>query len=149
MERGAFDDLPGAGKPIPRSDDADDGQAWLRAYVRREGVPAEAFLPAPLKLRKEIERLTETARELATEQVVRDRVADLNRRILEWRRIPVGPAIFVPLADEEAIVGRWREAQPRLADSRAADVSDATAAARPASRPWWRRVLRVANRSGT
>jgi hypothetical protein len=142
MERGAFDDLPGAGKPLPRSDEADDGQAWLREYVRREGVQTEAFLPTPLKLRKETERLAETVQELATEQVVRERVADLNRRIMDWRRIPVGPPIFVPLADEEAIVGRWREAQPVLAESRTAHASHATAATRPARRRRWRGLLR-------
>jgi hypothetical protein len=109
-ERGAFDNLPGAGKPLPRSDEADDGQAWLREYVRREGVPAEALLPLPLRLRKETERLAEAVPVLGSEQEVRDAAAELNGRIMEWRRIPVGPPVFVPLADEDALVGRWREA---------------------------------------
>ena len=56
-ERGAFDNLPGAGKPLPRRGDADDGQAWLRDYLRREGVSTEVLLPTPLKLRKEAARL--------------------------------------------------------------------------------------------
>ncbi len=111
-ERGAFDNLPGAGKPLPRGDEADDGQAWLREYVRREGVPAEALLPLPLRLRKETERLAEAVPVLGSEQEVRDAVAELNGRIMEWRRIPVGPPVFVPLADEEALVFRWREAHP-------------------------------------
>jgi DnaJ homologue, subfamily C, member 28, conserved domain len=59
VERGAFDDLPGAGKPLPRRDETDAGQAWLRDYLRREGVPTEELLPAPLRLRKEAERLAE------------------------------------------------------------------------------------------
>ena len=29
-ERGAFDNLPGAGKPLPKRGAAGDGQAWLR-----------------------------------------------------------------------------------------------------------------------
>ncbi len=54
-KRGAFDDLPGAGKPLPARGDEDAGQAWLRDYVRREGMAAEELLPAPLRLRKEAE----------------------------------------------------------------------------------------------
>jgi Domain of unknown function (DUF1992) len=111
-ERGAFDNLPGAGKPLPRGDDADDGQAWARDYARREGVPPELMLPLPLRLRKEAERLAQAAPLLASEQEVRDAAAELNARIMEWRRIPVGPPVFVSLADEEALAARWREAHP-------------------------------------
>ena len=44
-ERGAFDNLPGAGKPLPKRNGADATQAWLRDYVRREGVSAEKSCP--------------------------------------------------------------------------------------------------------
>jgi hypothetical protein len=66
-ERGTFDDLPGAGKPLPKRDE-DAGQAWLREYLRREGVPTEELLPTPLRLRKETERLAENVPEMRTEQ---------------------------------------------------------------------------------
>jgi hypothetical protein len=111
-ERGAFDNLPGAGKPLPKRTGADAAQAWLRDYLRREGVPAEDLLPIPLRLRKEIERLTGTVGELPSEQAVRDVVADLNRRIIQWRRIPEGPPIYLPLVDAGTLVSRWREGQP-------------------------------------
>jgi hypothetical protein len=115
-ERGAFDDLPGAGKPLPKSKEF-DGQAWARDYVRREGGSVEDCLPTPLRLRKEIERLAETVSELRSEQQVRDVVAELNDRIMQWRRLPVGPPIFVPLVDADAIVADWltsgRGARPR------------------------------------
>ncbi len=111
-ERGAFDNLPGAGKPLPKRTDADAAQAWLRDYLRREGVPAEELLPTPLRLRKEIEQLTGTVGELRSEQEVRDAVADLNRRIIEWRRIPEGPPVYLPLVDADTLVSRWREGQP-------------------------------------
>jgi Domain of unknown function (DUF1992) len=107
-ERGAFDNLPGAGKPLPKRDE-DAAQAWLRDYLRREGVSADELLPVPLQLRKEIERLTETVADLPSEQAVRAVVADLNRRILDWRRIPEGPPVFLRLVDEEVLVSRWRE----------------------------------------
>jgi DnaJ-like protein len=42
-QRGAFDNLPGAGHPLPRR--ALTGDAWLHDYLRREGVSAEALLP--------------------------------------------------------------------------------------------------------
>lgn len=111
-ERGAFDNLPGAGKPLPGGNDADDGQSWIREYARREGVSAEELLPTPLRLRKKAARLAETVPELACEQEVREAVAELNTLIAEWRRIPVGPAIFVPLVSTDAMLARWREAHP-------------------------------------
>ena len=36
--RGEFDDLPGAGKPIPDLDHADDELTWVRKWMRREGI---------------------------------------------------------------------------------------------------------------
>jgi hypothetical protein len=110
-ERGAFENLPGAGKPLPNRPD-DDGQGWLRDYVRREGLSAEELLPPPLRLRKQSARLAETAADFDSEQEVRQAVSDVNRRIAEWRRIPVGPPIFVPLVDADELVSRWREAHP-------------------------------------
>jgi len=111
QERGAFDDLPGAGQPLPQHPD-EDGQRWLREYLRREGVSAEELLPPPLKLRKERARLMASVADMESEPDVLDAVADLNRRIAEWRRIPVGPPIFVPLVDSAEMTGRWRAAHP-------------------------------------
>ena len=133
-ERGAFDNLPGAGQPIPRRGEAGDGQAWLRDYLRREGVSAEELLPTPLRLRKEIERLTATVPDLSSEREVRELVTGLNQRILQWRRIPVGPPVYLRLVDEEAMVARWHQARPR-------PPSPAQASLGPADPPprWWRR----------
>ena len=139
-ERGAFDNLPGAGKPLPKRGPAGDGQAWLRDYLRREGASAEELLPAPLRLRKEVERLTGTVRDLRSEQEVREVVAGLNQRIRAWRRIPEGPPVYLALVDEETMVARWRDAQPRpsfpaQAGSPARDG--------PSPRPrWWHRLGR-------
>jgi hypothetical protein len=111
--RGVFDNLPGAGKPLnikPGAPDGDYGQAWLRDYARREGVPAEEMLPTPLRLRKEVERLAETAGEFRSEAEVREAAADLNRRIVEWRRIPLGPPVHVRLVNADDLVSRWRAA---------------------------------------
>ena len=110
-QRGAFDNLPGAGKPLPGRGSSDDGQAWLRDYLRREGVSGEELLPIPLRLRKEVERLTATVQDLHSEDAVREVVAGLNQRILEWRRLPTGPPVFLRLVDEDTMVARWRDAR--------------------------------------
>lgn len=139
-ERGAFDNLPGAGRPLPSRADP-DGLAWLRDYVRREGVSTEELLPTPLRLRKQAHRLTETAQTLRSEQEVRDAVAELNFQIKEWRRIPMGPPVFVPLVDEEALVRSWRDAH-EVTTSTLAPASAGAHEHKPAgdreSRRWWR-----------
>jgi hypothetical protein len=109
--RGAFDDLPGAGKPLPKVE-GDASQAWLRDYAHREGVSPDDLLPIPLRLRKEIERLTATVGELPTEERVRAEAADLNRQIIQWRRIPEGPPVYLRLLDAQALVSQWRAAHP-------------------------------------
>jgi hypothetical protein len=109
QERGAFDNLPGAGKPLPKRREADDGLTWVRDLLKREGLSTDELLPTPLKLRKQSERLAESVQELRSEQEVRGAVAELNRQIAQWRRIPDGPPIFVRLVDADEMVARWRE----------------------------------------
>jgi hypothetical protein len=147
--RGVFDDLPGAGKPLnlrPGAADGDYGQAWLRDYARREGVPPEEMLPTPLRLRREIERLAETAGEFRNEQEVREAAADLNRRIVEWRRVPIGPPIHVRLVNADDLAARWHTAQRARAAGQAAaraagksppDPPDPPAALARPGRPRW------------
>jgi hypothetical protein len=136
-ERGAFDNLPGAGKPLPDRGEADDGQSWLRDYLRREGVSTDVLLPTPLKLRKEVAGLAETVHAMPSEQHVRDVVAELNNRIMRWRRIPLGPPIFVPLVDEQDMVTMWRAAQPAAQLVPGSTGDEQTQEVRPAR--WWRR----------
>jgi hypothetical protein len=38
MERGEFDNLPGAGKPIPDLDDREDELSWIKRWMKREGI---------------------------------------------------------------------------------------------------------------
>jgi Domain of unknown function (DUF1992) len=132
-ERGAFDNLPGAGKPLPKRQD--DTDAWLHEWLRREGVSTEEVLPTPLKLRKQSARLAESVHELRSEQDVREAVAELNERIMQWRKLPLGPPIFVPLVDEEKMLGLWRDAQRAAAGAPAQDDVPGASTAR---RRWWR-----------
>jgi hypothetical protein len=143
-ERGLFDDLPGAGKPLPRRDE-DAAQAWLREYLRREGLPTQEVLPTPLKLRKEREALAGRVPDLASEQDVIDAVAELNGRIMEWRRFPLDSPIFVPLVDEEQLIALWRQAHPE--PDPAADDDGGPSVLAGGGRPgrrWWRRRARRA-----
>jgi hypothetical protein len=144
-ERGAFENLPGAGKPLPKRGEDDDGQAWVRDYLRREGVSTDVLLPTPLKLRKEAATLAESVPAFRSEQDVREAVAELNQRIMEWRRIPLGPPIFVPLVDEDAMVAAWRAAQPSPSAAAASAPQPEAAPAtsvRSGRSQWWRRRRR-------
>lgn len=122
QEEGKFDGLRGAGRPLRGLHQADDENWWLRSYLEREGVPKDVLLPTPLRLRREVERLPETVRDMATEREVRDTVAALAARVAAWRRFPDGPRIAVPVPRADEIVARWREERavagrpPRPAD---------------------------------
>ncbi|WP_433612274.1 DUF1992 domain-containing protein [Prescottella agglutinans] len=104
-ERGEFEDLAGAGKPIPTGG-GDDW--WVRGYLEREGLSSDDLLPEPLRLRKDIERLPETVRTARTEREVRDEVARINRRIALWLRNPSGPQVPIRRVDADEVVERWR-----------------------------------------
>src|ERR1700760_805452 len=144
--RGVFDDLPGAGKPLPPRREADFTQVWLRDKLRREGVPAEEMLPTPLRLRREAERLNSGLVSLRSEPEVREAVAELNTRILDWRRNGIdGPPIPVPLVKEDRAVAAWQEA--RSAAHQAPDTREPAPGPEPgpppaSRRPWWRRRRR-------
>lgn len=108
QERGDFDDMPGAGKPLPGLDKPYDENWWLKDLLRREDLSYP--LPTTLALRKEIQDLPEKAAAVRSEKTVREMVADLNGRIDEARRKPVdGPPIVLDLVDAEAVLSAWRE----------------------------------------
>lgn len=140
QERGEFDHLPGAGKPLPGRGQPDDELWWLRQYLHREGVPADALLPTSLQLAREIERLPEMIRDLPSEQRVRETVRDLNRRVADYLRAPSGPHVPVGPVDADDLVQQWRAArragsgQPEAAGHGAADRPEAVR-----RRRWFRR----------
>ena len=118
----------------------DDENWWVRGYLRREGLSAEPLLPTPLQLRREVERLPETVADLRDEQAVRDVARALNRRIAEWLRAPVGPAVPIGPVDVNAVVARWRTDRAALPSAGPPSAGAADAAARPpGTRARWRR----------
>jgi hypothetical protein len=134
QRRGAFDNLPGAGKPIPGLMEPDDPMWWIKGFVKREGVPAGAMLPPSLALRREVERLPETLAPMRSEKAVREHVEDLNHRIRRWIQIPVGPQVPLWPVDVEQAVRGWRARRPPAPQPPAEPVRTRTR--------WWRRPRR-------
>ena len=107
MERGEFDNLPGAGKPL-ELDSSEDW--WIKAKIKRENL--DAVLPGPLVLRREVERIQDTLAAVTREEHARELLDDLNERIREhYRRPSSGPVVVVRLVDVEAELARWRAAR--------------------------------------
>ncbi len=112
MERGDFDDLPGAGKPIENLGGTHDPDWWLKQMLEREHV--SGVLPPALGLRTEDATLHETLDREVREDAVRDHLEDFNRRVVEARRqLQGGPPVITPTRDVEAEVAAWRERRRR------------------------------------
>ena len=106
IERGEFDNLPGAGKPLSGLDRPDEDW-WIKAKLKRENV--HGLLPPSLALRREVQDIDETVADLHEESEVRAVAEDLNARILDARRRGVdGPNVLIRTVDVEAVVATWR-----------------------------------------
>ena len=112
QERGEFDDLPGAGKPIAGLGGREDENWWVKGLLERENL--KPVLPGSLSLRKEAVEIVETVADCRTEEQVREVVLDLNARIVDARRRGVdGPRIVVATVDVERVVHQWRGRRAR------------------------------------
>src|SRR4029077_4096422 len=78
QEAGAFDNLPGAGKPLPNLDQEYDPMWWVKQLVQRERL---SILPPSLELRRKVEAELAAIAQLPDEATVRRRVAALNVEI--------------------------------------------------------------------
>lgn len=107
-ERGEFDDLPGAGKPLKGLNKPYDEMWWVRDKMERESL---SCLPPTLALRKEAEDALAAARGARSEREARRIVADLNDRIREaLKNPPPGPPLGLTPYDPEEVVEAWRTA---------------------------------------
>ncbi len=145
IERGDFEHLSGAGKPLRDLDRELTAYDWALAKARREGVDTAAMLPPGLALRKERDELPDRAALLHSEAEVRALAEGYNARVEAfWRRPQESRWSPVPgLADVEALVTGWRENRPTPPPPPdPPPVSPASpAAARRWFRPWrsaWR-----------
>jgi hypothetical protein len=106
-DRGEFDNLPGAGKPLPDLGEPYDELWWVKRKMSREKLSP---LPPALALRKEAEDALVMASQARSETEVRQIVADINARILEALRRPLsGPPLNLAPFDAERVVREWRE----------------------------------------
>jgi hypothetical protein len=114
IERGDFDHLAGAGKPIPGLHRDETAYDWAVAKARREGVDTAAMLPPGLALRRERDELPLRAAGLSSEEEVRALAEDYNARVEAfWRRPQESRWSPVPgLADVEALVAEWHRTRP-------------------------------------
>ena len=118
IDRGEFDDLPGAGKPIEDLGSAHDPDWWVKRLVQREQVTG--VLPPALQLRKEDAELDDRLDRITGEADVRREVEEFNARVLKARYTPVdGPPLITQPRDVDATVAAWllrREARRRGRD---------------------------------
>ncbi len=137
QERGAFDNLPGAGKPLGDRGGSRDENWWLRQYLLREGLSGVPFLPPALALRKEVEELPALVAALSTEAQVRVAVGALNDRILAALRKPVeGPSMTVMQVQVEVVLLQWRLSRTG-ARTVPVVVQDAATTSTSRRRRWW------------
>jgi len=104
-ERGEFDDLPGAGKPLDLRR-AGDPDWWLKDLVEREGIS----VGGAVSLRREADSFPESLADLPTEQAVRAVLEDFNQRVKDdWRRPGVGKGspVVARLVDVDDVVQQW------------------------------------------
>lgn len=152
--QGAFDDLPGAGKPLRDVDTGADPDWWVKSLIEREQLDLSAAMPGAMQLRREKADFPQSLLGLADETAVRERLEDFNERVLADRRRPhVGPGSppVVGRVDVDEMLQAWRSLR---AGSRAGDEArplqdlapDETAQPRPVTTPrrwwpsrWWRR----------
>lgn len=108
-ERGEFDGLAGAGKPLPDLDKPHDEMRWVRSKLEREGV---SYLPPTLALRKDREDTLARLEAESSEARARQLLEELNGRIraINSRSIDGPPSTVMPV-DVEAVIAEWREAR--------------------------------------
>src|SRR5438093_677532 len=101
QEEGAFENLPGAGKPLPDLEESYDPNWWVKKLIRREKV---SVLPPALELLRQVESEFEKIWKARDEAEVRARVHALT--------LSVQSLVFHSFADEK-IFG-WRPPKDRL-----------------------------------
>ena len=112
-EQGAFDNLPGAGKPLPDRGQEYDPMWWVKQLVQREQI---SLLPPSLELLRKVEKELATIGKIPDEATVRRRIAELNIEIAKVNATTIeGPPTRLGKLDVDDVVARWRRARPAAA----------------------------------
>ncbi len=111
MEEGAFDNLPGAGKPLPNFGQEYDPLWWEKQLVRREQI---SILPPSLELLRKVETELAAIWKLGDEAAVRRQVAPLNAEIAKVNATVLEgpPTRLSPLNVDQVVAQWWRSKIP-------------------------------------
>lgn len=143
QERGEFDELAGAGRPLPGVDRPRDELWWVRDKLKRENVE---HLPPTLKILKDRADAIAQAVDSSSEAEARSILEKMNARIrYENSHVVVGPPSTAVTIDVEAVLRRRRS--ERGPDAILDDASSAASAASgpsddPRTRRRWTRLAR-------
>jgi hypothetical protein len=103
---GQFEDLEGAGRPIPGLDAPYDPLWWVKRLMEREKL---SMLPEALAIRAKVERELQAIASVPREEDVRARIAALNAEIRRANRATAeGPPTTLSPLDADAVVEAWR-----------------------------------------
>ena len=106
QEQGAFDNLRGAGKPLPDRGQDHDPLWWVKQLAEREQV---SLMPPSLELMRKVEKELATLETLPDEVTVRRRITALNVEIGKLNATVVeGPPTRLAKLDVDQVVARWR-----------------------------------------
>jgi Domain of unknown function (DUF1992) len=113
-EQGAFDNLAGAGKPLPNLGQEYDPDWWVKQLIQREQI---SILPPSLKQLRKVETELAAIEKLHDEATVRRRVAALNVEIAKVNATALeGPPTRLGTLNVDKVVAKWRRtcsANPR------------------------------------
>lgn len=140
IDRGDFENLPGAGKPLPGVDGRRDLDWWLRRRMETEQVRGAG--PPALALRVEDAEMDARLDALDREASVRAVLESFNARVVEARRqLLGGPPVVTETRDVEAEVAAWRQRRERrrAQEDQLARVLPGDAARRGRFLRYWRR----------
>jgi hypothetical protein len=121
-EQGAFDNLPGAGKPLPYLGQEYDPDWWVKQLVQREQI---SILPPSLEILRKVDKELAAIEKLHDEATVRRRVSALNVEIARVNATVLeGPPTRLSTLDVDQVVARWRQ-------TRSANPSGSSPVSRP------------------
>lgn len=109
LKDGKFENLNGAGKPLP-DPGAFTQHKWLQEFIEREELDPLAAAPTVLGLRKEAQQFPQSLDDCDTEIEARTRLEDYNRRVKHNRVHPdphIPPSIIAPIIDVEGMLSQW------------------------------------------
>lgn len=100
--QGAFDDLPGSGRPLPGKGRRDDPDWWVRSFLDRQRARERAA-----QRLDQLERAVGSLWPLTAERQVRARLATINQEMAEINATLSEPEQREEF-DADAVVAAWR-----------------------------------------